>query len=142
MTITVRDIIHRAHMKLGVVQRGEEVSADYADEALFAFNEMVHGWKRAGIEVMINDAAFTDRALNDDFPMADEFREGAIYLLASRLSPEYLLPPAFDENAYMASLQSSYVTIPTLSIPAAVSNPPSELDEHGHVVSSAPIGVA
>ena len=112
---TVRDIIERAFRKVGVVAHDEPMTADEADAGLAAFNEMLSAWDLDGI-----DLSYTDKALSDTFPLADKFREGTIYLLASRLSPEFSAPQGFDADDFFRKIQASYMTIGEATINSAL----------------------
>ena len=105
---TVLDIVTRAHRKIGVVAQDEPLTADQGQAGLSAYNEMIHAWTLDGITL---SPAFADQALTDTFPLADKFREGTIYLLASRLSPEYTAPQAFDADGFFRKMQASLVTV-------------------------------
>lgn len=105
---TVRDIIERAYRKIGVVAIDEPMSAEQASEGLSAFNEMVSAWALAGVTLT---PAFTDATINDAFPLADKFREGTIYLLASRLAPEWLAPVTFDADDFFRKIQAAYAVV-------------------------------
>lgn len=123
---TVRDIVEAAHRKIGVVSRDEPMDADSAAAGLFAFNAMVHGWKADGVDV-----EHTDQDLSDTFALASQFIEGSVYLLASRLAPEFQVPPEFDADGFWRRLQSTYATVPSLTVPAALQYPPSRDERQG-----------
>lgn len=117
MTVTVHDIVIRAHRKIGVVAQDEEMTADQGRAGQDAFNEMVHAWALHGIAL---SPAFADKALTDDFPLADKYREGTIYLLASRLAPEYVMPATFDAGEFFRKIQADLVAVPAVSIDSAL----------------------
>lgn len=127
---TVRDVISAALRKIGIVASGEEADADAAAEALFAFNAMFHGFKAHGV-----DLTYSDKTLSDDFPIGAHHIEGAVYLLASRLSPDYLVPAQFDADGWWRMLQAEYATVPTLTIPAAILRVPSRYEREGTVAT-------
>lgn len=110
---TVRDIVERAYRKIGVVAIDEPMGAEYADAGLDAFNEMLSGWELRGIAL---SPAFTDAALADTFPLADKFREGTIYLLASRIAPEWSAPVAFDADDFFRRIQAAYLTVSDVTV--------------------------
>lgn len=114
---TVRDIVERAHRKLGVVAQDEAMTADQGQAGLDAFNEMLHAWALDGITL---DPAFADTTLVAAFPLADKYREGTIYLLASRLSPEYQAPANFDADDFFRKLQGDYFVAPTSTLDTAI----------------------
>lgn len=110
---TVRGIIERAYRKTGIVAVDEPMDADQAAAGLSAFNEMVSAWALDGITL---SPAFTDALLDDTFPLADKFREGTIYLLASRLAPEWLRPVAFDADDFFRKVQAAYMVVTEATI--------------------------
>lgn len=102
MTMTA-DIIARAYAKIGV-QSGEEPLTAYDQKhGLDALNAMFHAWKLTGV-----DLEHTDLAAADAFSLGPEFEEGTVYLLASRLSPDYERPQAFDADAWFRAFQAAY----------------------------------
>lgn len=123
-----RDIVQAAFRKIAVSALGETMSADAADEGLFALNKMMHAWKSRGVDI-----EHEDLGLSDEFPMPPQFHEGAVYLLATRLSPDFIAPAAFDADQYWRDLQATYSTLPTLTVPAAVLRPPSREDREGNL---------
>lgn len=122
---TVRDIVERAYRKIGVVAHDEPMSAEFADGGLDAFNEMLSAWALDGITL---SPAFTDAALADTFPLADQYREGTIYLLAERLAPEYSRPRTFDADGFFRKIQASYTVVPTTTVNSALLRTPSQRD--------------
>lgn len=114
---TVRDIVERAHRKIGVAPLDEPLTAEMADNGLDAFNEMLSAWVLDGITL---SPAFTDKALSDTFPLADKFREGTVYLLAERLRPDYTRPATFDADDFFRKVQASYTTISEVTIDTAL----------------------
>lgn len=125
---TVRDIVERAHKKMGVIGKGESMPADYLSDGVDALNEMLHGWKSMGVDV-----SHSDLSEADTFPLADEYKEGTIYMLAARLSPEYSLPPMFNPDDWFRALQAGYTTIDTLSAPKMLTRMPSWEDREGNL---------
>jgi hypothetical protein len=121
---TVRDIVERAYRKIGVVSADEAMQADAAASGLDAFNEMLSAWALHGITL---SPAFTDAALADAFPLADKFREGTIYLLASRLSPEWMAPVAFDADDFFRRVQAAYMVIEESTIDRGLTVMPSQI---------------
>lgn len=109
---TMHDIINRAYRKINISGAGETLDAEMADEGLDALNDMLHGWKLRGVDLL-----HTDLGLTDPFPLAAEFREGTYYVLASRLSPNYQIPPSFDPDKWFRAIQAAYLVIPTAIIP-------------------------
>lgn len=125
---TARDIIKAALTKIGVVGIGQEPSADEADEALFALNAMMYGWKARSV-----DTEHVELAMSDTFPLGNEFIEGTVYLLAGRMSSDFTVPPSFDADDWFRTLQAAYVELPTLTVDAALLRPPSREDRDGNL---------
>lgn len=116
---TVRDICVRALRKIGASDAavdGQDIS-----DALDTFNDMVHGWKILGADV-----EHVTQDLNDTFALADEFIEGTVYVLASRLSPDYEIPPQFDSDGWFRAIQAHYTTIKPVTFDAGLKNLPSQ----------------
>ena len=121
----ISEIINAAFRKIGVVADGQSATADEAADALEAFNLMVSAWLLDGIDVWRvpgNDpfAEVHDWHATDVFPLPPAFREGAVYLLAAKISPEFSLPPMFDENAYRAKMRAAFVDIAESAMPSAL----------------------
>lgn len=114
---TVRDIVQRAFRLIGVVAHDDAMSADQGAAGLAAFNDMLHAWTLDGITL---SPAFTDAALNDAFPLADAYREGCAFILAGRLSPEFMAPAAFDADDFFRKVQASYCTVTESTIDEAL----------------------
>lgn len=123
---TVRDIVERAYRKIGVVAMEEPMEDDIGQAGLDAFNDMLHGWKPRGVDV-----THTDLTLNSTFPLADQWREGTVYILASRLSPDFMVPQAFDADDWFRTLQAAYMTISAATMPAATIYTPSRAARDG-----------
>ena len=121
--VTVADIIAQAYRKIGVVGHGQDATGEQSLAGLDAFNAMVHGWRLDGISFAPGSSVMDDTPdsqITDPFPMPAAFREGAIYCLAARLSPEYSLPPQFDENGFKSMMRSALVEVPTSDIDPAM----------------------
>lgn len=114
---TALDIVTRAFRKSGISGEGEILEAETAVEGLVALNDMLHAWKLDSVDI-----GHSDLALDDDFPLGPEFQEGTVYLLASRLSPNYTIPPAFDADAWFRKIQAAYATIASVSMPLGLQN--------------------
>lgn len=117
---TVQDVIQRAGRKIGL----NDMTAEELADGLAAFNEMLAGWRTQGVDVwrsdsddgMINvEAAVPELGLADELPFPAAFREGAIYILASRMAPEY--SSGFDADAFMRRMQAHYMTIRPVEFP-------------------------
>jgi predicted phage gp36 major capsid-like protein len=125
---TVREIVAAAHRKLGVLAHDENMSSDMAAVGVEAFNFMVSGWKAHGVDV-----SHTDQVLDDNFALAGEFREGAVFLLAQMLQPEYRFPVGFNADYFWRMLQAEYDTVQELTVPQALQRPPSREDREGNL---------
>ena len=117
---TMADIVTRAHRKLGVIGRGDPLQAEEAREGIDALNAMMHAWKLRGVDI-----EHSDLALTADFPLAPEYVEGTIYLLAARLSPDFAIPPSFDADDWFRGMQAAYLTLPEVEVPTELSQMPS-----------------
>ena len=123
---TVNDIVTRALKKIGVVARDEAPEAYDIAEGVVAFNSMVHAWKLRGA-----DFEHTDAAASDPFPFDPEFEEGTVYILASRLSPDYMIPPSFDADDWFRTFQAAKTTIPDSVLETALTDLPSRRARDG-----------
>lgn len=117
---TVEDIVTAAYRKLSIVSEDETMSAAMLTNGVDAFNRMLHGWKLRGVDV-----EHTDLAAADTFPLADEFQEGTIYVLAGRVSPDYSTPANFDADDWFRTLQAAYMAITAATMPKALTRMPS-----------------
>ena len=116
---TVRDICVQALRKIGAADLS--VDGDGISEALDAYNNMMHGWRILGADV-----GHSTQELSDQFTIGDEFAEGAIYVLATRLSPNYELPPQFDADMWWRAIQAAHTSVDPLSFDAGLLNMPSQ----------------
>ena len=107
---TARDIVQRAFRKIGVVASDEPMTADQADSGLDALNMMMHALQLDGIDV-----AWTDAELSDQFQMEPAFHEGLVYMLASRLAPDFS-QPSFNVSEFKRGLAAAYLIIPDMKI--------------------------
>lgn len=128
---TVRDIITRAYRKIGVVAMGEAVPADEMQHGVDVFNDMLWGWKPRGVDIQHEglDAS-------DDFALDRQFHEGAVYVLASRLSPDFSAPQGFDADDWFRALQAAFIVIDKVNFPETLTYLPSRLNdrfEHGRL---------
>lgn len=117
---TVRDVIERAYRKIGVVASDEPMTADQADAGADALNMMMHGWKLDGIDI-----AHVDVVLSDEFPMEPMFHEGTVYMLASRLAPDYS-GASFNTSEFMQRLSAYYLIVDDVDMPLALLRTPSQ----------------
>lgn len=106
---TALDIATRAYRKLGISGTGETLTAEELAEGIAALNDMMHAWKLAGVDI-----EHTDLASDDTFPLGPEFVEGTVYLLASRISPDFTVPANFDADDWFRKFQAAYMTIDTV----------------------------
>lgn len=108
---TARDIVEAAYRKLGVVATDEPMTAEQAQDGIDALNRMMHGWLLDGIDI-----GHVDLQLADTFSMLPQYEEGAIYLLAERLSPDYAAPANFSPSEFKHRLSAAYLIIPDARI--------------------------
>lgn len=114
---TVRDIVTKAFRKLSVAGVNSPVTAEEMDEGVDALNSMIKAWKLRAV-----DLSWTDQAASDTFALDGEYHEGVIYLLASRLSPDYVAPAGFDADDWFRTFQAANQTPPSLTVPPAISS--------------------
>lgn len=117
---TVEDIVTAAFRKIGVVAEDETASDASISNGVDTFNRMLHAWKLRGVDV-----SHTDLVAADTFPLADEYQEGTIYVLAARLSPDYTVPANFDADDWFRTIQAAYTTIDAATMPRALTRMPS-----------------
>ena len=110
MTLT-SEIVTRAARKIGVVASDEAMTADEIANGVIALNMMMHAWKLRGVDV-----EHVDLAATDTFSLDPEFEEGTVYLLASRMSPDYEIPPAFDADDWFRTIQAAYAPARLMTI--------------------------
>jgi len=118
---TVREVCSDALRKLDVVPLGGAADGDEIAEALRAYNNMLHGWGILGV-----DTSHVTQGLNDTFPLEDKFIEGTVYILASRLSPNFQIPPQFDVDGWWRAIQAEYTTVNEVTFDAGLKNLPSQ----------------
>ena len=117
---TVRDVVERAYRKIGVVASDEPMTADQADHGADALNMMMHGWKLDSIDI-----AHSDVVLSDEFPMEPMFYEGCVYMLASRIAPDFSVA-SFSTSEFMQRLSAHYLIIDEVEMPLALLSTPSQ----------------
>jgi P22 tail accessory factor len=103
---TARDIVERAYRKIGVVATDEAMTADQASVGVDDLNMMMHGLVLDGI-----DTGWADLQSADEFTMEPEFHEGLVYMLASRLAPDFAVP-GFSDTTFKRRLAAAYLIIP------------------------------
>lgn len=72
---------------MGVLALGEEADADMAQEALDAYNGLLHGAQSGGWI-----AAFTTQSMGDTFPLGDEVVEPAKAAVAEQVAGSFERP--------------------------------------------------
>lgn len=123
---TMADIVNRAYRKIGVLAIDEELGGDEAETGIEALNGMLHEWSLRGVDI-----SHTDKILSDEFPLAAAYRDGTVYMLASRLAPDYVVPQAFDADDFFRAIQAAYMTIDTVSFDKALTEVPSKKERDG-----------
>lgn len=111
---TCRDIVERAFRKIGVVASDEAMTADQAQIGMDALNMMMAAFELDGIDV-----AWSEAELSDQYAMEPKFHEGAVYMLASRLAPDFSAP-GFDVSRFKAALSAAYLIVPDVAIDRAL----------------------
>lgn len=117
---TTRDIIERAHRKIGVVASDEPMTADQAQNGLDALNMMMHSWS-----LTVPTWAHTDTTLTATFPMPATFHEGAVYQLAARIAPDFMVQ-GFDPDQWFRAFQNYYRAVPVVAMPRTILNTSSQ----------------
>lgn len=123
---TAAQIVDRALRKIGVVASDTAATADESANGLEALNMMLAAWKLAGVDI-----SHTALAAGDTFPLADEYEEGTVYLLASRIAPDYEVPQAFDADDWFRKIQAAYTSITAATIPTSLTRMPSQFQRAG-----------
>lgn len=111
---TCRDIVERAYRKIGVVASDEPMTADQAAIGIDALNMMMAALELDGIDV-----AWSDADISEQFAMEPKFHEGLVYMLASRLAPDFTVP-GFDPSTFKRGLQAAYLIVPDAHIDRAL----------------------
>ena len=112
---TVLKIVTRSLRKIGVAAMDETPTADETENAVDALNAMIHAFKLEGV-----DLEWSDQISTDEFALDPEYHEGIVYLLASRMNPDYTIPPSFNADDWWRSIQANNVTAPTAVVPLAL----------------------
>jgi hypothetical protein len=118
---TVQQIVTRAYRKLGVAAVDETLSADEIAVGVDALNMMLHSWLLSSV-----DTGHTDVDPSDTFPLDPEFHEGVVYLLAARISSDYMVPQSFDADDWFRKIQAAYMTIAPVEMPNGLLKLPSQ----------------
>jgi hypothetical protein len=114
MTTTAK-IVTKALQKIGIASASQPVSATDLNDGIDALNAMMHAWKLQGVDV-----SHVNLSAADQFSLGAEYEEGTIYLLASRLSPDYEAPQAFDADTWFRRIQAAYLVINDVEMPRAL----------------------
>jgi len=117
---TARDIIAGAYQRLGLLPLGADLDPGRAAAGLSAYNDMLNAWAADGISPGSPSAPSSGTALSysldDAFPLAPQFAEGAKALLAVELAPQSGIEPqpSLQESARKsrAALLAYYVIAP------------------------------
>jgi len=119
---TARDIVERAYRKIALKAEDEAITGDMLEHGIETLNSMIFGWELFGV-----DTEHTALASTDTLPLAARFEEGTVYQLASRLSPDFLVP-APDADMFFRALQAAYMVIEESTINSAIIRVPSRLE--------------
>lgn len=117
---TVRQIVDRSLKKIGILAHDDESDADQIVNGVDTLNMMLAAWELAGV-----DTSHTTLAAEDTFPLDAKFEEGTVYMLAGRLSSDYLVPVSFDADDFFRKIQAAYLTIDAVTLPNALIFTPS-----------------
>lgn len=107
---TCRDIVQRAYRKIGVVASDEPMTADQGAIGMDALNMMLSGLALDGIDV-----AWSDQTLSEEFAMDAPFHEGIVYMLASRIAPDFSVQ-GFDPAAFRRRLAAAFLIVPDVQL--------------------------
>ena len=118
---TTADIVTAALREIGVVANDVDASTAEISNGVSKLNRMLAAWKLAGVDVDAFELESTD-----DFPLESEYHEGAVYLLAQRMSSEYMLPANFNADNFLRLLQAAHMTIEEATIPLGLRQMPSQ----------------
>lgn len=128
---TTRDVVERAFRKIALKAEDQAITGDMLEHGVAVLNDMMFGWELFGINI-----SHSELEAADTFPLAAKFVEGTVYQLATRLSPDYLVP-APDSDRFFRALQAAYVVIDEATIPKALTRLPSQIDRDGIGVTPA-----
>lgn len=112
---TVRDIVTRALRKTKIVGHGETAAAENAAAGLEDLNMMLAAWKLAGVNI-----SHTTLDLSDTFPLAPEYEEGTVYMLAQRIAEDFAVPVGFDADDFFRKIQAAYMLVDLALVPTAL----------------------
>ena len=125
---TARDICTRALRKARVVGHGETAPSEDASTALDDLNMMLAAWKLAGVDI-----THSTLSLSDTFPIADEYEEGTVYMLASRINVDFQYPDTFDADDFFRKIQAAYMSIDAATVPTTLTRTPSRYWPHPRI---------
>lgn len=118
---TVSEFIADTLRKLTVQGIAESGDPEQVAHALRSLNRMMHAWKLRGVDVY-----HTELELADEFPLDPEFEEGALYLLAERIAPDFSRPASFDPDDWFRDFQAAYRSDNQATMPRALYSMPSQ----------------
>lgn len=81
---TVQQIAKKSLRLLGILQSGEEPSANEASDITESLNDLLYSWEHDGIALSHSDLLYTDT-----FPYPDNHINPTAYNLAVMIAPEY-----------------------------------------------------
>jgi hypothetical protein len=113
--IPVGRMVERAFRKIGVSSSDEPLTADQMDHGIDTLNMLLAAWRLQGVDMPLHTLA-----PGDPFPLQPEFQEGAVYMLASRLAPDFSVPAAFDADDYFRKIQAAFMRIDDAELPLAL----------------------
>lgn len=114
---TVEDIVTRAFRKVGISGVGDDLEAAEVTEGVDALVDMLNAWSLSGVE--LGEVTLTaDQA----FPLGSQYVEGTVYMLASRLSPNFEIPQMFDADDFFRRIQADHIHIRDVEVPSALAS--------------------
>ena len=115
--MTVSEIVEAAFRKIGLKAADEALTADQLAHGASALSMMLAAWRLEGVDIPVYSFA-----PGDVFPLPAEFREGAVFMLAARLSPDYMVPAGFNADAWLKSMQAYMLRIEPAEMPMALTH--------------------
>lgn len=116
----VRDIVTRSMRLLGVLQSGENPSAEESEDGMAALNDMLNAWADQGVDLEF----FEFTSINDTVPYPEDHMAALRYNLAIELAPEFGVEVseaiAVRAKQYFDALQVKYSNPDTLSADAGL----------------------
>ena len=122
----ISQLINTAYRKIGVVGHGQELTAEQAAAGLEAFNLMIFALSLDGIDFDLTPqstplATRVGYAATNDVPFPPAFWEGAIFILANRLAPEYS-SQGFNEESFKDKMRAALFKIVDADMPLGLRN--------------------